>query len=282
MVAADCLRLFGAMASETTWLTHILYMTTDCHYVVVQLSYLTAALQRDDISLSLASKWYRCLHRSREVFILAVAPCQPLRDTVSYRLRGFSARRRLAAPAECWKRHLAGEIGHLRSFSPTICRLQPVRQALPRGGGDLYWQQAVPSDGGETSRVAPFRAEMGTFLFWSVHLGMSDGCIVGFATLVYCCYCLTDLSNLFCGAYNIYICMMILHFCVFCPDKVKMMYQQYDVLMETVKMHCQKMYMMWNKPLWKKYTIYMYYLFFFILYWGQVWPIFKSLNQSIQ
>ena len=39
---------------------------------------------------------------------------------------------------------------------------------------------------------------------------------------------------------------------VFCPDKVKMMYQQHDVLMETVKMHCQKMYMMWNKVLWKK------------------------------
>ena len=31
-----------------------------------------------------------------------------------------------------------------------------------------------------------------------------------------------------------------------------MMYQQHDVLMETVKMHCQKMYMMWNKVLWKK------------------------------
>ena len=31
---------------------------------------------------------------------------------------------------------------------------------------------------------------------------------------------------------------------VFCPDKVKMMYQQHDVLMETAKMHCQKMYIM--------------------------------------
>ena len=46
----------------------------------------------------------------------------------------------------CWSvwRHLAGETGHLRSFSPAICRLQPVRQAPPRGGGDSYWQPAVP------------------------------------------------------------------------------------------------------------------------------------------
>ena len=69
--------LFGAMASETTWLTHILYMTTDCHYVMVQLSHLSAAPQRDDISLSLASKWYQCSHRIHQVVILAVAPCQP-------------------------------------------------------------------------------------------------------------------------------------------------------------------------------------------------------------
>ena len=50
------------------------------------------------------------------------------------------------------------------------------------------------------------------------------------------------------------ICRTIWHLLltVFCPDKVKMMYQQHDVLMETVKMHCQKMYMMWNKVLWKK------------------------------
>ena len=81
MVAADCLTLFGAMASETTWLTHILYMTTDCHYVVVRLSHLSAAPQCDDISLSLASKRYQCLHRSRQVVILAVPPCQPSRVT---------------------------------------------------------------------------------------------------------------------------------------------------------------------------------------------------------
>ena len=56
-------------------------MTTDCHHVVVQLSHLSAAPQRDDISVSPASKWCRCLHRSREVVILAVAPCQPSRVT---------------------------------------------------------------------------------------------------------------------------------------------------------------------------------------------------------
>ena len=144
-------------------------------------------------------------------------------DTVSCHLRGFSARRRLAAPAECWKRHLAGETGHLRPFSPARCRLQPVRQAPPRGRGDSYWQPAVPpGDGGATSRGAPFRAEMGTFLFWAVHWGMSDGCIVGFARLVYCCYCLTDLSKLFCGTYNIYIFVWWYGTCtVFRPDKVK-------------------------------------------------------------
>ena len=86
---------------------------------------------------------------------------------------------------------------------------------------------------------------------------MSDRYIVGFARLVYCYYCLTDLSKLFCGTYNIDICMTIWHLLltVFCPDKVKLMYQQHDVLMETVKMHCQKMYMMWwNKVLWEKKT----------------------------
>ena len=143
-------------------------------------------------------------------------------DTASCHLRGSSARWRLAAPAECWKWHLAGETGHLRSFSPARCRLQPVRQAPPRGGGDSYWQPAMPpGDGGATSRGAPFRAEMGTFLFWAVHWGMSDGCIVGFARLVYCCYCLTDLSKLFCGTYNIYLYDDMTLVTVFCPDKVK-------------------------------------------------------------
>ena len=52
--------------------------------------------------------------------------------------------------------------------------------------------------------------------------------------LIYCCYCLTDLSKLLCGTYNIDICMMTL-VTVFCPGKIKMMYQQHDVLKEIVK-----------------------------------------------
>ena len=128
--------------------------------------------------------------------------------------------------------------------------------AASRRGWSILTTSGGPGDGGPTSRGAPFRTEMGTFLFWAVHWGMSDRYIVGFARLVYCYYCLTDVSKLFCGTYNIDICMTIWHllFTVFCPDKVKMMYQQHDVLMETVKMHCQKMYMIWNKVLWKKNT----------------------------
>ena len=68
---------------------------------------------------------------------------------------------------------------------------------------------------------------------------------MGFARLVYCCYCLTDLSKLF-AVLTIFIYLYddMTLVTVFCPDKAKMMYQQHDVLMETVKMHCQKMYMM--------------------------------------
>ena len=45
---------------------------------------------------------------------------------------------------------------------------------------------------------------------------------------------------------------------VFCPGNIKVMYQQQDVLMGTVKMQCQRMYMVWNKVLWKKILIIMH------------------------
>ena len=101
-------------------------------------------------------------------------------DTVSCHLRGFSARRRLAAPAECRRRHLAGETGHLRSFSPARCRLQPVRRAPPRGEGDSYRQPAVaPVMAGQ--RPAVHRSERRRAHFWSERC--IEGCLRG---------CLTD------------------------------------------------------------------------------------------
>ena len=91
-----------SMASETTWLTHILYMTTDCHCVVVPLIYLSAAPQRDDIRLSLASNRNRCIHWCHEV-IPAVAPLPAFTcDTVSCQgdvAFSHCARRRLAERA---------------------------------------------------------------------------------------------------------------------------------------------------------------------------------------
>ena len=95
--------------------------------------------------------------------------------------------------------------------------------AASRRGWFVLTTSGGPGDGGATSRGAPFRTETGTFLFWAVHWGMSDRYIVGFARLVYCYYCFTDLSKLFCGTYNIDICMTIWHLLltVFCPDKAK-------------------------------------------------------------
>ena len=71
---------------------------------------------------------------------------------------------------------LARETGNLRSFSPARCRLQPVRQAPPRGEGDLYWQPAVaPVMAGQ--RPAVHRSERRRAHF------CSERCIEG---------CLTD------------------------------------------------------------------------------------------
>ena len=170
-----------------------------------------------------------------------------------HRVLSFARFLRRAAPGwmpeatSCWRDW---------PFAPIFTRDMSPSAGAPGAASRRGWFVLTTSgDGGATSRGAPFRTETGTFLFWAVHWGMSDRYIVGFARLVYCYYCLTDLSKLFCGTYNIDICMTIWHLLltVFCPDKVKMMYQQHDVLMETVKMHCQKIYMMWwNKVLWKK------------------------------
>ena len=177
---------------------------------------------------------------------------------VWHRVLSFARFFRRAAPGSAGWMPEATSCGRNWSFALIFSREMSPSAGAPGAAsrrGWFYWQPAVtPVMAWETSRGAPFRTEMGTFLFWAVHWGMSDRYIVGFARLVYCYYCLTDLSKLFCGTYNIDICMTIWHLLliVFCPDKVKMMYQQHDVLMETVKMHCQKMYMMWNKVLWKK------------------------------
>ena len=135
---------------------------------------------------------------------------------------------------------------HLFSFSPARCRLWPVRLA----------ERVICTDNQRCPQVmagqhpAPFRAEMAHFCSERC---MPDGCIVGFARLVYLCYCLTHMSELFSGTFNIwYLYNDMTLVIVFCPGKIKMMYQQQDVLMGTLKMHCQQMCMMWNKFLWKK------------------------------
>ena len=138
MVAADCLMLFGAMASETTWLTHKWQptaITLWCSSVIYQ--------QHHKVMISACHQPVNCIG-----VYTAVArwsswpwpPCQPSRVTPCFVICAVSPPGRLA---ECRRRHLAGETGHLSSFSPARCRLQPVRRAPPRGGGDSYWQPAV-------------------------------------------------------------------------------------------------------------------------------------------
>ena len=212
MVAADCLTLFGVMASETTWLTHILYMTTDCHYVAVQLSHLSAAPQRDDISLSLASRCYQCLHRSCEVFILAVAPCQPLRVTPCLAICTVSP------PGGAWQCRLNPESDILREKLAICAHFLPWDVAFGRCARRRLAEGVIRTDNQRCPRWwrgnvprCTIQSGDGHISVLSGALRMSVGCIVGLARLVYCCYCLTDLSKLFCGTYNIYICMMIWH-----------------------------------------------------------------------
>ena len=52
---------------------------------------------------------------------------------------------------------------------------------------------------------------MCTFLVWMVHCVMSGRCAVGWVRLVYHYhnYCLTDLSKLLCGTYDVEICFML-------------------------------------------------------------------------
>ena len=178
----------------------------------------------------------------------------PLSAFTWHRVLSFARFLRRAAPGNAGWMPDATSCGRNWPFALIFSREISPSAGAPGAASRRGWLVLT------TSRGAPFRTETGTFLFWAVHWGMSDRYIVGFARLVYCYYCLTDLSKLFCDTYNIDICMTIWHLLltVFCPDKVKMMYQQHDVLMETVKMHCQKMYMMWNKVLWKKKNIWMY------------------------
>ena len=188
----------------------------------------------------------------------------PLSAFTWHRVLSFARFLRRAAPGNAGWMPDATSCGRNWPFALIFSREMLPSAGAPGAASRRGWlvltTSGGPDDGGATSRGAPFRTETGTFLFWAVHWGMSDRYIVGFARLVYCYYCLTDLSKLFCDTYNIDICMTIWHLLltVFCPGKVKMMYQQHDVLMETVKMHCQKMYMMWNKVLWKKKNIWMY------------------------
>ena len=56
---------------------------------------------------------------------------------------------------------------------------------------------------------APSGAEVCTFLFWMVHCGMPGRCAVELVRLVYHYYCLTDLSKLLCGTYDVEICFML-------------------------------------------------------------------------
>ena len=52
-------------------------------------------------------------------------------------------------------------------------------------------------------------AEVCTFLFWMVHCGMPGRCAVRWVRLVYHYYCLTYLSKLLCGTYDVEICFML-------------------------------------------------------------------------
>ena len=66
------------------------------------------------------------------------------------------------------------------------------------------------------TRSAPSGAEVCTFLFWKVHCGMPGRCAVGWVRLFHCYYCLTDLSKLSYGTYDIMIWFMLyLHVYVF-------------------------------------------------------------------
>ena len=132
---------------------------------------------------------------------------------------------------------------HLCSFSPARCRLQPVRQTPPRGESDFYWQPAgwwrgnVPRctvQGGD-GHISVLSGALRNV--WRMHCGV---CKIGLLLLLF------DRSVQIVLQYSqywyFYDDMTLVT--VFCPGKVKMMYQQHDVLKETVKMRCQKMYMM--------------------------------------
>ena len=108
----------------------------------------------------------------------------------------------VSPPGGAWQRRLNAGGDILREKLAICAHFLPRDVAFSRcarrrlaEGVILLTTSSGPGDGGATSRGALFRTEMGTFLFWAVHWGMSDRYIVEFARLVYCYYCLTDLSK---------------------------------------------------------------------------------------
>ena len=54
----------------------------------------------------------------------------------------------------------------------------------------------IPQRTSPISHNAPFRTEMCTFLFWMVHCGIWERCIVGFVQRVYCGYTSSRVNSL--------------------------------------------------------------------------------------
>ena len=203
------------------WLTHILYMTTDCHYVVVHHN-----ATHWWYPLVIASNSNRCLHRSREV-ILAVAPCQLSHVTPCLAICAHFLPRNVAF-SRCARRRLSERV---------ICT---DNQWWPRWWRDNVPRCTVQSGDGHISVLSGALGDV-----WRMHCRI---CKTGLLLLLFDRSVQIVLRYL--QYWYLYDDMTLVT--VFCQGKVKIMYQQHDVLMETVKMHYQKMYMMWNKVLWKK------------------------------
>ena len=282
MVAADCLTLFGAMASGTTWLTHILYMTTDCHYIVVQLSH---------------------FQQHHNVMILKVGhpgiTCEQPISCARYDNNMVAFQR--VGGSSGWLDLNSVQIRHFpnHTVKPVIIKFQNSNMLLPQERyvlSEIFtgWMLKATSCGRNWPYALIFSREMSPSVSRCARRGLAEGVIrtdnqrcprwwrgnvprytvqsgdghisvlsgaLRDAWRMHCGICKTGLLLLLFDR-SVQIFLRYLQYIylyddmalvtVFCPDKVKMMYQQHDVLMETVKMHCQKMYMMWNKVLWKK------------------------------
>ena len=104
------------------------------------------------------------------------------------------------------------------------------------------------------TRSVPSGAEVCTFLFWMVHCGMPDGCAVGWVRMVYCNQCLTDLSKLLCGTYDIDICLILL-VCI----RYHVMYVSCDCIMKCIFVWTQVvnkllLLLLLECPKWIEYT----------------------------